>query len=322
MASRTFLKVPAAGADARARTVPTPRTGWAPIRFLRQLGTTALDDHIADVGAMLAYYTVLAMFPMLVFIVTVALLVIPSSTLEEGIAMATAALPRTVAELVANQVRGFVDAAGAGFAIGSAAIALWGASRGATALGTALNAIFNKPETRSFLRRQAIAIAVTFGIAILIVIALGLLVIGPLIGHHLADRLGLGAAFDMAWVIGRWVGAGLLVMFVWAVVYKLLPDTDAPFRIFTPGAIVGVLLWLGISYLFGLYLGHFGSYEATYGALGGAIIFLTWLWLSNIALLFGAEINDVLADFRAHEREAADALTREPEPPPAPPSGP
>ena len=87
-----------------------------------------------------------------------------------------------------------------------------------------------------------------------------------------------------------------------------LPDTDAPFRVFTPGAITGVILWLAISYAFGVYLGHFNSYEATYGALGTAIIFLTWLWLSNIALLFGAEINDVLADLRAHEDPAAARL--------------
>jgi membrane protein len=95
---------------------------------------------------------------------------------------------------------------------------------------------------------------------------------------------------------------------VWAVLYKFLPNTDAPFRIFTPGAIVGVILWLGVSAVFGLYLSHFNSYEATYGTLGGAIIFLTWLWLSNMALLFGAELNDVLADFRKHESAAAAQL--------------
>src|SRR5678815_1085275 len=77
------------------------------------------------------------------------------------------------------------------------------------------------------------------------------------------------------------------------------------FRIFTPGAIVGVALWLGISFVFGIYLDHFNSYETTYGALGGGIIFLTWLWLSNIALLFGAEINDVLADLRKDRSPAA-----------------
>src|SRR5678815_1511554 len=102
-------------------------------------------------------------------------------------------------------------------------------------------------------------------------------------------------------------------MVVWAVLYKFLPDTDAPFRIFTPGAIVGVLLWLAISYAFGVYLDHFNSYETTYGALGGGIIFLTWLWLSNIALLFGAEVNDVLADLRRKRSPAARQLADETE---------
>jgi membrane protein len=88
------------------------------------------------------------------------------------------------------------------------------------------------------------------------------------------------------------------VTVVWAVLYKFLPDTNAPFRVFTPGAVIGVLLWLGISFGFGIYLGHFNNYTTTYGALGGGIIFLTWLWLSSIALLFGAEINDVLAHLR------------------------
>jgi membrane protein len=145
-------------------------------------------------------------------------------------------------------------------------------------------------------------------VAIMVVIALALLVGGPVAGHFIADRFGLGAAFDVAWGIGRWIGAGVLVMLVWAILYKFLPNTNAPFRIFTPGAVVGVLLWLGISRLFGVYLDYFNSYEATYGALGAGIIFLTWLWLSNIAILFGAEINDVLADFRKHESSAAAQL--------------
>ncbi|HSD89981.1 MAG TPA: YihY/virulence factor BrkB family protein [Kofleriaceae bacterium] len=276
--------------------------------FAKQLGKELIDDGVTDVGAMMAYYAVLALFPMLVFVLSLALLVLDPATVRDGLDMAVEAAPPASRQLIVERVNALINASGAGFAIVGAALALWGASRGAIGLMTALNTIFNKKETRSWLRRQIIAVAITLAVAILAVIALGLLVAGPWVGHFIADRFGLGGAFDVAWEIGRWLGAGLLVMVVWAVAYKFLANTDAPFRVFTPGAIIGVLVWLGISALFGLYLSHFNNYEATYGALGGAIIFLTWLWMSNIALLCGAEINDVLADMRANKDPGAAVL--------------
>jgi membrane protein len=263
---------------------------------------------VTDVGAMMAYYAVLAIFPMLVFVLSISLLVLDGDTVREGLAMATSTLPLSVRDMIETRVNALIDASGAGFAIVGAALALWGASRGAVALMTALNQIFDKKETRGWVKRQAIAIGVTLGVAVLIVVALGALVAGPYLGHLLADQFGLGGAFDVAWGVLRWALAGVLVMTVWAILYKFLANTDAPFRIFTPGAIVGVLGWLGISALFGLYLGHFNSYEATYGTLGGAIIFLTWLWLSNITILVGAEVNDVLASMRADKDPAAAEL--------------
>jgi membrane protein len=295
-------------------SVAKPHTGNVVRRFFVHLYHELVNDSITDIGAMMAYYAILALFPMLVFVVTLALMVLPDDTVLQGLAMATQAMPPAPREVLTTQVTTLMKAAHTGFAIGSFAVALWGASRGASSLMGALNAMFNKRETRPWWRRQIIAIVVTLGVAIVIVLALGLLVVGPVAGHWLADRFGLTAAFDTAWGIGRWVGAGLLVMVVWAVAYRFLPNTSAPFRIFTPGAITGVLLWLGISYVFGLYLGYVQSYTTTYGALGGGIIFLTWLWLSNIALLFGAEINDVLADLRKHRSPAAAVLAAETHP--------
>jgi membrane protein len=277
-------------------------------RFLKTLGKELVDDGVTDVGAMMAYYAVLALFPMLVFVLSLSLLVLDASTVREGLAMGMSAIPESSRVLVTERVEALIETSSAGFAIVGAALALWGASRGAVALMTALNAIFDKKETRSWIRRQLIAIGVTLAVAVLVIVALALLVAGPYVGHLVADRFGLGAAFDVVWGIGRWLGAGVLVMVVWALLYKFLANTDAPFRVFTPGATIGVLAWLGISALFGVYLRHFNSYEATYGTLGGAIIFLTWLWLSNMAILVGAEINDVLATMRADESEAAAEL--------------
>jgi membrane protein len=275
-------------------------------RFVKKFANDFLDDNVTDEGAMLAYYAVMALFPMLIFVLSIALLVIPSDTVRQGLAMATETVPPSVRDMIAGRVDALIKASGAGFAVLGAVVALWGASRGAVSMQGALNTMFNKKETRSWWKRQLIAIAVTVVVALLAVVALGLLVVGPYLGHLVSDYSGLGPEFDLAWSIGRWVGAGLLVMLVWAICYKFLPNTDAPFRIFTPGAAIGVLLWLGISALFGLYISHFNSYETTYGTLGGAIVFLTWLWLSSIAMLIGAEINDVLADLKApHDAAAA-----------------
>jgi membrane protein len=292
-------------------SVVKPHTGGKVKQFFVHLYHELANDSIVDIGAMMAYYAILALFPMLVFIVTIALLVLPGDSLMQGLAMATEAMPAAPREVITTQVESLMNQARAGFAIGTLAFALWGASRGANSLMGALNAMFNKRETRPWWKRQIIALAVTVCIAIVVVLALGLLVVGPIGGHWLTDRFGLGGQFDLTWGIARWVGAGLLVMVVWAVAYKFLPDTDAPFRIFTPGAFVGVLLWLAISYGFGVYLGYVNSYTTTYGALGGGIIFLTWLWLSSIALLFGAEINDVLADLRKDRSPAAAVLAEE-----------
>jgi membrane protein len=257
---------------------------------------------------MMAYYAVMSLFPMIVFVGSLALLVVPDTTVMVGVHMAGEALPPGVRPILVDRVQALIQANSAGFAIGGGLVALWGASRGASALSTALGTIYTKPETRSWVRRQLIAVAATLVIAVLVIAALSLLVVGPWIGHWAIDRFGLGATFDTWWRIGRWIGAGVLVMFVWALAYKWLPNTEAPFHVFTPGAIVGVLAWLGMSALFGLYLQHFNSFETTYGTLGGAIIFLLWLWLSNIMILAGAEINDVLADMRAHKSVAAAQL--------------
>ena len=277
-------------------------------RFCKLLGQKVAHDDIVDVGAMMAYYAILAMFPMLVFVLTLAMLVLPRSTVDQALGMASATLPADVAALLVVRVRAATEAAGTGVAVTGILLALWGASGGSVSLMTALNRVYQKRETRSWMRRHLIALGLTLGVAVLMVFALGLLVIGPIAGQWVANRLGLGPEFHTAWTIARWIGAGLLVMIVWALLYKFLPDTDAPFRIFTPGAVVGVLLWVGISYAFGVYLSNFNRYEATYGALGGAIIFLTWLWLSNLTLLFGAAVNDVLADLRAHDDPGAAQL--------------
>lgn len=283
--------------------------------FLRKLIQEAKADRIGDVAAMMTYYALFALFPMLILVVTLALQFLPESVLDQGLQMAAKAMPGQASMLLQQELTQMKSAAQGGIAVGGAVLALWSASRGAASLSKALNDMFDKEETRPWWKRQLVAIATTLVVAVLTLLALGLLVVGPVVGHAVADRLGLGGAFDVAWEIGRWVGAGLLIMVVWSLLYRWLPNTDAPLRIFTPGAFVGVLLWVGASKLFALYVANFGKYEKTYGALAGVIIFLLWLWLSNLAILIGAEINDVQADLRKGESPTARHLAEEMERP-------
>jgi membrane protein len=259
---------------------------------------------VTDLAAMLTYYAIFAIFPFAILTVTLTLLVMPPDVLRDAFAMIAIAMPGSVANLLVEQLAAMEQSASAGFAITGAALALYGASRGAVALQTVLNEIHEVKETRPWWKVQLLAIAVTIGVSILILLSLGLLVIGPTAGRWLADHFGLGTVFDTAWNIGRWVGAGILVMLVWACLYYFLPNIRRRFRWVTPGAIVGVLLWLGVCRGFMFYAENYASYDKTYGALGTVIVFLMWLWLSCVSFLVGGEIDDAIDEVRKKKEPA------------------
>jgi YihY family inner membrane protein len=194
--------------------------------------------------------------------------------------------------------------AASGFAIVGGALAIWGASRGAAALQTALNEIHDVKETRPWWRVQAIAISTTLGVSFLILLAFSLLVFGPLVEHKITERLGHAPTIAWLYSVSRWVGAAVLIMIVWACLYYYLPNIHRRFRWVTPGAVVGVLFWLAASRGFTLYTDNFGSYDKTYGTLGEVIVFITWLWMSSMALLIGGQIDDAIDDVR-RQREAS-----------------
>ena len=270
--------------------------------FVRHLGRALREDRIGDLAAMMTYYAIFALFPMSIFVVTVALMVIPASAVLEAATLLTRAMPEPAAILVLDQVGRMQEAAGGGIAIGSAVLAVWGASRGSVALARALNEVHDVRETRPWWLVQAIGLTITIAVAILLILAMGLLVVGPALGGWAAEQVGGGALFATAWSVGRWAGAALVVMTIWSLLYRFLPNTREPMRVFTPGAVAAVVVWIGISLLFELYVNRLDSFERTYGALGAVLIFLTWLWLSNIVMLGGAEVNDALHRSRRRRR--------------------
>jgi membrane protein len=280
--------------------------------FARRLAAGLGRNHVLDVAASLAYYAVLALFPMLLFVVTFAALVVPVETITEALGFAPLAMPEAAATLIGQQVARMQanEVGGAWFLFSTAVFALWGASRGISALITALDRMLEVDETRSWLRRQGLAVGVTLAIAALAIVAMGLLFVGPIAGHWIADRWGLGATFDAVWTVGRWFGAGLLAMTLFVILLRILPDRRTPIRALVPGAFVAVALWLGASKAFALYVDLAGSYDRTYGAAAGVVVFLLWLWLSNLALLVGAEVNQVRSEARRERGAGSGALDR------------
>jgi len=175
------------------------------------------------------------------------------------------------------------------------ATALNGASGAFGAAGRALNKIFRVEEGRGFVTHKVFDLVWTLVVMALALITFVLIFLGGGLAADAFDKIGLGDSAATVWLIIRWPAALCMAMLIYAILYYAAPNVEVRhFRWITPGAVFGVLLWIVISVLFFFYVSNFSSYSATYGAFAGAVILLVWLWVTNIAFLFGAELNAVV----------------------------
>jgi membrane protein len=192
-------------------------------------------------------------------------------------------IQRTLAEVAPNRRQGLLS-------VGAVA-ALWSASAGMVSVMTALNIAYDVSEARPWWKRRLVAIGLTFGFVVFLVVALTLMVFGPRQGEALATWLGFGSVFAFAWSVASVPVAIALVLTGIALVYHLAPAVRQRWRWITLGSVLAVTLWLVASMGLRLYLMYFDNYTATYGSIGGVILLLLWLYLTGIALLLGAEVN-------------------------------
>jgi membrane protein len=274
------------------------------------------EDELADRAAALTYYAVLALFPAL--LVMVALLGLlgqyPQTTnallqivgkISPGSAVDTFREPLTAV------VRG-KGGAGALFGIGLGA-AIWSASGYIGAFMRGANHVYRVEEGRPFWKLRPLQIAITLiMVLVLTLVAVALVVTGP-VARAIGDVIGLGATAVEVWNIAKWPVLVVLVMFTFALLYHTAPNVPPrKFRLLTWGSATAVVLWIAASTGFGIYVANFASYNSTYGSLGAVIVFLVWLWISNLALLFGAELDAQLAREAAQvpKEEGSPALRR------------
>lgn len=270
------------------------------------------EDNLTLISAGVAFYAFLAFVPLLTaFVLSYGLIAEPSSVVSHMQTL-TSVMPRNAAEIIGEQLLHMTETSGAktGFALLLAiGLAIYGASKGAGAIITALNVVWEVSETRSFIKRTLMALAMTSGavlvlfLAILAVSALNFL-------ETAAPDLGGASQFLLKGLFFLLAAAAVALLL--AVIYRYGPNRpDAQWRWITPGSAVATIVWLAATFGFGLYVSNFSDYNATYGSLGAVIVFLTWLYLTAYIVLLGAELNSIIEE-KVGAKQVQDGPTGEP----------
>ncbi len=253
------------------------------------------EDNLSDWAAALTYYGLLALFPALIALVgLIGLLGDPHSTTKTITQIVTKIGPSSAAQTFSGPIDSITahkSTAGIMGLVGIA-VALWSASSYVGAFMRASNVIYETPEGRPIWKLRPLQLLVTLVMLLLLTaVALALVLTGPIVSA-VAGPLGVGSSAVSIWNIAKWPVLVLVVIVMFAVLFYAAPNVKlAGFRWVTPGALFALVVWLLASAAFAFYAAHFGSYDKTYGTLGGIVVFLVWMWITNSALLLGMELN-------------------------------
>jgi membrane protein len=268
-----------------------PKESWKGV--LKRAWREFSDDKVTDWAAALTYYGVLSIFPMLLALVSLLGLFGQSATQPLLDNISTVA-PGPAKDIVTNAITNLQKSQGSAgimFFVGLA-LALWSASGYVGAFMRASNDIWDVEEGRPAWKTIPLRVGVTGLLLVLLTIsAMAVVLTGPL-AKSIGDIIGLGGTAVAVWDIAKWPVLILVVSFMIALLYYAAPNVKHPkFQWVSPGSLLAVLCWIVASALFAFYVANFSSYSKTYGALGGVIVFLTWLWITNNVILLGAEVN-------------------------------
>lgn len=253
-----------------------------------------LDDNMLTYAAALAYHVLFAIVPFSIFLLALLSLLNTSSFFDWLLqqaqyvvpAQALAPLRQVIAELRSQQSEGLLSL--------GLLLALWSASVGVRSTMRALNVAYDVEESRPAWKRYPLSILYTIGLAVLLIGAAGLMVIGPQIMTWLARQIGVDNLVVTLWTWLRWPVALALLIVAIAIVYYVAPNIEQSFRLITPGSVLAVMIWILASLGFGFYVRNFADYSVTYGSVGAVIVLLMYFYISAAVLLFGAEVNAVI----------------------------
>lgn len=276
--------------DERGRQAEQPREipkrGWMDVG--KRVIAEVKADHVPVIAAGVAFYAWIALIPALIAMIMVYGLVASPDTVTQQIEQLTQSLSQSTAQVIQDPIKAATNAGGlsVGLLLSLAGV-LWSASGGMDGLIKGINIAYDE-ETRSFPKRRGLALLLTLGAIVGVILVFTLITVVPV----LLQSLGLGPIVEIAIQVGRWLALLILVMVGLGILYKLAPNRDNPaFKWVSWGAVIAAVLWLLGSAAFSLYVSNFGSYNKTYGALAGVIVLNLWLFLSAFIVLLGAEIN-------------------------------
>lgn len=270
-------------------------TGTGYLATLRRTASEFREDNLTDWAAALTYYGLLSLFPALIAMVSLlGLFGDPKTTTSSLTEIITEIGPQSAAETFSGPIESIVSnqrAAGFAFVLGLA-VALWSASGYVGAFIRASNVIYETPEGRPFWKLRPLQLAVTLAMVVLMVmLALGLVLTGPVV-EAVAGPIGVSDAAVSVWDIAKWPVMIAIFILMVDLLYYASPNVKLRgFRWVTPGSLVAIVIWAIASAAFALYVANFGSYDKVYGTLGGLVALLVWLWISNLAILFGHQLN-------------------------------
>jgi membrane protein len=276
---------------------PTPRelSKRDYLAILIRAGKESMNDHITNLAAALAYYSFLAIPSALLVAVGVFSLVGDEDAISTIIDKLEGVVPQEALKLVRQSLERVTESqssSGITIIIIGSVLAFWTLTGAMQTLMWALNAAYDREETRSFIKRRLTALAMVLLMLLAFVLAFGLLVLGPVLSDAIGSAVGLEAVVKWLWWTAQWPILLLGLLLAFATILYLGPNVDHPrWQFLTFGTVISVVVWLIASGAFAVYVSRFGSFDKTWGSLGAVIIMLTWLWLSGLALLFGAEVN-------------------------------
>jgi membrane protein len=284
------------------------------IQTLKRTVTEFKEDDLTDRAAALTYYSVLSIFPALIALVSIVGLVWDPETVTETLTDIVESMgPSSAADTFAGPIEDVTRSQGtAGVALVLGILgALWTASGYVGAFMRASNEIYEVEEGRGIVKLRPLQVLVTLVLVLLLgVVVAAVALTGP-VAEEIGSRIGVGSTAVTVWNITKWPVLAVLVLFMLALLYYSAPNVKLPgFRWITPGSVLAIVVWLAASAGFAFFVANFGSYNKTYGALAGVIVALVWLWLTNVAILLGAELNAEVERSRELRQEIPGAERR------------